>query len=228
MRFLQSVFEQMKDRLVPPHPMGYTWIASAAGASLLLALTSDMLGLIGCFFTLYLLYAFRNPDRIVSVDTGVLVAPADGVIRAITEVVPPAALEMGTNPLVRVSIETGLFDVQVQRVPAAGKVVSSVQVAGGFAAVFSEAAAESNQRQLTAIATDEGATLGLVQIAGQAGRWLACDLISDAHVKRGEPCGLMRFGGRADIYLPKQAQVSVLIGQRTVAGETVLARYVVG
>ncbi len=216
-----------KDLLVPIHPAGYPFIAGAAVIALLLALMSDFLGTLGFVTTALVAFFFRDPERVVPISSGLIIAPADGTVHSITDVVPPAALDLGTDPLKRITIVLKLTDVHINRVPVSGKVISSTHIPGMFLNPTLDKASEDNERNLLTIAADEGQKLGLVQIAGLIGRRVVCDVTSGQHVKRGERFGMIRFGSRVDVYLPKNTEVLVFNGQRMVAGETVIAQFVV-
>lgn len=215
----------MKTLLVPIHPAGYSLVAGGLAVSFLLAMMSSFWGTLGLVATALIAFFFRNPERVVPIASGLIVAPADGLIYAMEDVVPPAALDLGSTPLKRISIVQKLTDVHVNRLPASGKIIASTYAPGIFADATRRQAPEENERHLVTMATDEGPSIGIVQIASVVARLIACDVTPDQHVKRGEHLGIS--GSRVDIYLPQNTEINVFDGQRTIAGETVIAQFVV-
>ncbi len=219
------LLRRVREFLVPLHPSAYALLAGAGLLTLLLTLLSDTLGLLSLAATLALAFFFRDPERVVPTGSGLIVAPADGTIYAIETLTPPPALGLGSEPMTRVSILQKLTDVHVNRMPVSGTVTSSTRLPGLFADAARAAAAEENERHLVILTADEGQPLALVQMAGTLTRYLVCDATVGSHRKRGERWGVS--GSRVDVYLPKHTTVSVCDGQRTIAGETVIAQFVV-
>jgi phosphatidylserine decarboxylase len=210
--------------LVPIHRDGWPFIAAFAGVSLLLgAAVSQPLGWIGAVATLWCTYFFRDPDRVTPTRGDLVVSPADGVVQMIQPAVPPAELGMSGAPLARISIFLNVFDVHVNRVPADGTVARLAYRPGRFFNAALDKASELNERQSVRLATPGGRELAFVQIAGLVARRIRCDLQEGQPVRGGERFGLIRFGSRVDVYLPAGAAALVAVGQRMVAGETVIA-----
>ena len=181
------------------------------------------LGWIGLVLTLWCVYFFRNPDRVTPEREGLIISPADGIVQMIAEVSPPEELDMGSEPVVRVSVFMNVFDCHVNRIPCDGRIGKLVYVPGQFFNASLDKASEENERQMVRIDLDSGAFIGAVQIAGLIARRIVCYLEEDQIVLAGERFGLIRFGSRVDIYLPHGAVSHAVIGQKCVSGETVLA-----
>jgi len=170
--------------------------------------------------TLFILYFFRNPERNTPADEKTVVAPADGVVvyRGRAQA-PHLGVEME-----KVSIFMSVFNVHVNRVPVTGRVMDSFYTKGKFYDVRDERASFENEQKGLVMQTAAGATLVVVQVAGLIARRIVCYAKVGDLLERGRRYGLIRFGSRLDIYLPLDAQVTVAMGERTVAGETVLGK----
>ncbi|AQT78527.1 phosphatidylserine decarboxylase [Mycolicibacterium litorale] len=167
---------------------------------------------------------FRHPPRQPPSRTGVVVAPADGLICLVEDAVPPAELGLAPTPVPRVSIFLSLLDAHVQRIPVGGEVVAVQYRPGRFHSADLAAASEDNERNSVLIRTPEGREVVVVQIAGLVARRIICDVRAGDKVAIGDTYGLIRFGSRLDTYLPAGSEVLVEPGQRALAGETVLAQ----
>lgn len=222
---------------VTPHRAGWPFILGFAIVTILLALLSETLGLIGLVLTLWCLYFFRDPARAVPRREGLVLAPADGRITSITEAIPlPRELRPAVDPMsasdegddedgdfTRISIFLSVFDVHVQRNPIAGLVKKVVYKPGMFLNAGNDLASIENERCAALLVRPNGQELGVVQIAGLIARRIICDLQEGQDVRAGDRYGLIRFGSRVDIYLPKGVAPLVCVGQKTIGGETVLA-----
>lgn len=166
---------------------------------------------------------FRHPPRTPPSRPGVVVAPADGLICVVDEAIPPLELGLAASPVPRISIFLSLLDAHVQRAPVGGQVVTAVHRPGLFGSADLAAASEDNERNSVVIRTPEGAEVVAVQIAGLLARRIVCDVKAGDTVGIGETYGLIRYGSRLDTYLPAGSTVLAEVGQRTLAGETVLA-----
>lgn len=166
---------------------------------------------------------FRHPPRVPPSRAGAIVAPADGVICVIDTAAPPAELSMGDAPLPRVSIFLSVFDAHVQRAPVSGEVVAVQHRPGRFGSADLPAASDDNERNSVRIRTANGAEVVAVQVAGLVARRIVCDAHVGDKLAIGDTYGLIRFGSRLDTYLPPGTAPVVIVGQRTIAGETILA-----
>ena len=153
---------------------------------------------------------------------GLVVSPADGRVSYAGLSVPPADLDLGVAPLPRVSVFMSVFDCHVNRAPVAGRVVRVVYRPGLFLNADLDKASEDNERNSFVIDTGES-LFGVVQIAGLVARRIVPFKREGESVTAGERIGLIRFGSRLDVYFPAGASLSVGLGQRAIAGETVLA-----
>lgn len=183
----------------------------------------SMAGRIGLTGTIASALFFRAPHRVTSTDLDLVVAPADGLVSLIQDAVPPAELGLGDAPLLRVSIFLSIFDVHVQRIPVSGVVTSVAYRAGQFVSADLDKASEVNERNSLVISSTHGAQVIVTQIAGLIARRIVCDVLAGSPVLAGTTYGLIRFGSRVDTYLPAGSRADVLLGQRTIGGETVLA-----
>lgn len=207
-----------------PNRAGWPFIGGFAAASLFFFVFWPTLGVIGFFLTAWCVAFFRDPARVTPSGDGLVVSPADGLIIAIGEVTPPAEMDLGKKAMTRISIFMSVFDVHVNRVPADGIIRKLHYYPGTFVNASLDKASEQNERMAITMETTVGKKkIGFVQIAGLIARRILCQVEADQHVQAGERFGMIRFGSRMDVYLPHGIAPRVLVGQRAVAGETVLA-----
>ena len=213
----------LKTVLFPIHPEGFRFIAIFAFLTLLLFFVSDFLGWVGVILTLWCAWFFRDPARVTPQRRGLVVSPADGVVNMITEAVPPLELGLGDEALPRISVFMNVFNCHVNRMPVSGKVVKSLYRTGQFLSADLDKAAEANERQSLLVEAEGGKQIVVVQIAGLVARRILCFAHEEQEFDAGERFGLIRFGSRCDVYLPKDSVPRVAVGQSAIAGETVLA-----
>lgn len=210
--------------LLPPlHPEGPGFVGVFALAALVLWWIWTPLGLVGLGATVWCFYFFRDPDRVTPTREGLVISPADGIVQMIAEAAPPPELQMDPAPLTRVSVFMSVFDCHVNRAPVTGTVVREEYTPGKFLNATLDKASEDNERQAVHIRTADGKDFAVVQIAGLVARRIRCDVRKDQAVVAGQRIGMIRFGSRVDVYLPKGVNPLVVPGQIAVAGETVLA-----
>jgi len=166
---------------------------------------------------------FRHPPRVPPTRPGLVVAPADGLICVIEEALPPAELGLPATLLPRISIFLSVLDAHVQRAPISGEVVAVEHRPGLFGSADLASASADNERNSVVIRTPDGVEVVAVQIAGLLARRIVCNVKVGDKVTIGDTYGLIRFGSRLDTYLPAGSNVLVTTGQRSLAGETVLA-----
>jgi phosphatidylserine decarboxylase len=218
----------VKWRVPPVHPEGRKFVA-IAGVITFLAwvtpwtswLTWPLIGL-----TAWVALFFRDPERAVPQDERYIVAPADGLITLIETVAPPRELVgpegLGDVPIVRVSIFMSVFDVHINRSPISGAIKTVIYIAGKFLNADLDKASEDNERQHFIVERRDGVRVGFTQIAGLIARRIMPFVKPGDSVVVGQRVGLIRFGSRVDVYLPAGTAPKIALGQRSVAGETVL------
>ncbi len=217
------MFESILSVFVPPHREGYRFIGIFAAVTVVLFWLAEPLGWIGVVATLWCVYFFRDPERVTPLREGLVISPADGRICLIEKVVPPNELDLGPEARLRISVFMNVFDCHVNRAPVAGRIVGMTYVPGKFLNAELDKASEDNERHAMTLETPDGERYGVVQIAGLVARRIVTFVKAGEPLGVGERYGLIRFGSRVDVYLPPGKQAHVAIGQRAIAGETVLA-----
>lgn len=213
----------LKPVLVPIHSAGWPFIAIFASLTIVGGFLWSPIFVLGGILTAWCTYFFRDPIRTTPTRAGLVISPADGVIQLITEAVPPPELDMPIEPLTRISVFMNVFDVHVNRSPVDGQVSALGYRSGKFLNASLDKASEENERQAVRIRTEDGREIGMVQIAGLVARRILCWVQRDQPIRVGERFGMIRFGSRVDVFLPDGVSPLVVVGQRAVAGETVLA-----
>lgn len=170
--------------------------------------------------TLFIVYFFRDPERRPASLEQAVLAPADGRIVGVQEL-PGADNPLG-QPAVKVSIFMSVFNVHVNRIPAAGHISGISYRPGRFFYASLDKASEQNEHNRIILETHSGIRLALVQIAGVIARRIACWIKEGDEVVAGQRFGLIRFGSRVDVYLPRQVRMVVEKSQKVKAGETLL------
>jgi phosphatidylserine decarboxylase len=209
--------------IVPINRAGWPFIVAAFVIAVVLGFLWAPLFWLGFLATAFCVYFFRDPPRVTPTREGLVVSPADGRLEMIEQAPPPPELEMGDEPLTRVSVFLNVFDVHVNRVPLGGVVEGLSYRPGKFLNAALDKASEENERMSVKVESEDGRQIVFVQIAGLIARRIKCDLKAGNRVATGEVFGLIRFGSRMDVYLPQGVQPLVALGQRMVAGETVIA-----
>jgi len=210
--------------MVPPlHEEGPRFLAIFLVLTVLLAWIWLPLVVVGALLTIWCFFFFRDPVRYVPTRPGLVVTPASGVVQMIGPSVPPPELEMGEQPLTRISVFMSVFDCHVNRIPVGGEIVKEVYRPGKFLDASLDKASEQNERQSVRLRTDDGREIAFVQIAGLLARRIRCDIKAGQRLATGDRFGLIRFGSRVDIYLPPGTNPLVVLGQNCVSGETILA-----
>ena len=203
---------------------GAWWLRAEAGLAVLV---------VGLLLLVWGIWFFRDPTRVAPAGPGLVVSPADGVVVKIDRVPLPKevagdaavrGLAGAGEPMERIAIFLDLFSVHVNRVPAKGRIVKLAYVPGRFVNASFDKASEQNERAIAVMADDGGRAIGFVQIAGLVARRIVSHLREGQAVAAGERFGLIRFGSRAEVYVPAGTAFEVTVGQAVRAGETVLAR----
>jgi phosphatidylserine decarboxylase len=218
----------VKWRFPSVHPEGRKFAVIAGGVTLLAFMVGwEVVGWLLVGLTIWVLAFFRDPIRTTPRGDKFVVAPADGLITLIARVAPPPELRgpegLGEEEMVRVSIFMSVFDVHINRSPIAGTIRRIFYVPGKFLNADLDKASEDNERQHFMVEGFDGTRIGFTQIAGLVARRIMSFAREGDTVQAGQRVGLIRFGSRVDVYLPAGTGPRVLLGQRAIAGETVIA-----
>lgn len=212
-----------KTIFVPINRAGYPFIAIFFSITVIATIISEPLGWLSLIVTAWCIYFFRDPERYTPTRENLVISPADGVIQLIDDAIPPKELEMGDEYFNRVAIFMNVFDVHVNRIPIGGKISKLAYNPGKFFNASLDKASKFNERQSIRLTLPNEKNIAFVQIAGLIARRIKCDIKEEQMVRTGERFGLIRFGSRVDVYLPKDIPILVSLGQRSIAGETVIA-----
>ena len=205
------------------HTEGYKFIVIAAFITIILLIVNNFLGLIGLLLTIWVYYFFRDPDRIIIEDDTFLVSPADGEIIKVEDVDGPKELNLENKRFKKISIFMNVFDCHVNRTPCKGQIEEILYKPGKFLNASFDKASEENERNYYKIKDVHGNDIIVVQIAGLIARRIVCESNKNQNLAQGERIGMIRFGSRADVYYENYHPL-VKIGQRSISGETILAK----
>ncbi len=209
---------------VPVAREGYPFIAIAAFATIVIAIIGyDLIALLGLSLTAFILYFFRDPERVCPEGNDVLVSPADGKVISIEKVFDDKFVK---EHVYKVSIFMNVFNVHVNRIPFRARVDQVIYSPGSFYAANTEQGALENEYCAVILSTPLNKRLAVVQVAGLLARRIVCWATKGDGLERGQRFGLIRFGSRVDLYIPQQVQLEVTAGQKVRAGETVLGYFV--
>lgn len=243
MELLKKFFEAIMKSFSPIHKEGHVFVFIFLMGTILIGILSNLLfsssvGFwLGIVVTSFCGYFFRDPKRytLVSSDS-LIISPADGVIQKIAKVPLPKEITKGEESekedkkedkkeenVYCISIFLSVLNVHVNRIPISGKIEKLVYVPGKFISANLDKDSDDNERQIVVLSTIEKKKVVFVQIAGFIARRIVCNLEKGKEVKAGERYGIIRFGSRVDIYLPKGSKPIVTEGQTMVGGETILA-----
>ena len=171
------------------------------------------------FITFFIVWFFRNPKRSFQDEEKVLISPADGKIIKIENVEVNGTI---SGRFKKISIFMNVFNVHVNRAPYSGKIEAINYHEGKFFSANLDKASQDNERNEIMIRTEDGRRVWMVQIAGLIARRIVCWVDVGANIKKGERCGLIRFGSRVDVYLPEDSIISVQLKEKVKAGHTSL------
>lgn len=210
------------------HPEGRKFGAIAVGITGIFAIMGwSVLAWLMAGVSIWVFAFFRDPVRAVPQDERAIIAPADGLITLIQQVLPPPEMagpdKLGDAPMIRVSIFMSVFDVHINRTPISGTVKDVIYISGKFINADLDKASEDNERQHILVERGDGVRIGFTQIAGLVARRIVPFVKRGDIIAAGQRVGLIRFGSRVDVYLPAGTAPLVTLGTHTVAGETVLA-----
>jgi phosphatidylserine decarboxylase len=171
--------------------------------------------------TLFTTFFFRDPDRSFEKSAGILVSPADGKVIDIRTGTGHPYLE---GEYTKVSIFLNVFDVHVNRIPASGVIDYVKYNPGKFFAAFEDKASELNEQTEIGMTTESGHKIMFKQIAGLIARRIVCRVSQGDKVEAGIRFGLIRFGSRTELFVPKGTELRIKVGERVVGGETIIGR----
>jgi phosphatidylserine decarboxylase len=202
---------------------GCPFIGAAFGLTLVFWLLGwGFMASLSFMAAVFFLNFFRNPKRPIPADPAAIVSPADGKVILTDEVQESEFLQ---GPARRVAIFMNVFDVHVNRAPVAGRVLLSRHRPGRFLAAFKEEAARVNEQQVILWETPANQRVVTVQIAGLLARRIIPAVEEGAVVPKGGPMGMICFGSRVDLYLPRDCDIIVKIGDRVQAGKSIIGRW---
>lgn len=199
---------------------GYPFILFSGFATLIFSLLGFPIpALIFLLLTAFVTYFFRDPSRVLPEEPGAIVCPADGKVIVVDEIDDDRFLQ---QRVMKISIFMNVFNVHVNRIPYAGTVEHVQLKPGKFYAADKDKAVLHNESCAVTITTPDNLRYTVVQIAGLIARRIVCRAEKNDRVSAGQRFGMIRFGSRVDLYLPLSAKVTVSVGQKVRAGETVL------
>ena len=214
----------MLEKIFPKiHSECYKFLAIAIIVTIFLYFLSTFLGLVGLVISVWVYYFFRDPERIPINDDNYLTSPADGEVLMAHEVDGPKELGLEGRKFTKISIFMNVFDCHVNRTPCAGKISEILYKPGKFLNASLDKASEDNERNYYKIINSQDEEVIVVQIAGLIARRIVCETNKDQQLQQGERIGMIRFGSRADVYFENYETLGK-VGQKTIAGETLLAK----
>ena len=214
----------MISKIFPPiHTEGYKFLVIAVVITIVLLAFSGFLGTIGLILTVWVYYFFRDPERVIIEDDNYLVSPADGEVIKVEDVDGPKEVGLENKKFKKISIFMNVFDCHVNRTPCSGTVDEILYKPGKFLNASFDKASEDNERNYYKIKDNHGNDIIVVQIAGLIARRIVCETNKNQELNQGDRIGMIRFGSRADIYYENYEPL-VKIGQKTISGETLLAK----
>lgn len=221
---MSDLKEALNKVIVPINKEGYFIIAVACVVTFLSILINGFLGWIAFILTVFVIYFFRDPERVCPDDENLILASADGTVDQIEESISaPEGLGLDkSKKFQRVSIFLSTFNVHVQRIPINGTIEKVEYIQGKFLNIVNDKYHNDNERQLCLMKADQGFDVIFVQIAGMVARRIVCNLKDGQKVKAGERFGCIKFGSRVDVYLPKEVKIKVKVGQTMIGGESVI------
>jgi len=207
------------------HPEGWKFAIIFFVISILLSFISIAISIIGYLLTLFTLWFFRDPKRNTPLDTNLIISSADGKVCLIDEAYPPEEASINQEKMKRICVFMNVFNVHINRSPVSGTVKDIIYKEGQFLNASLDKASEKNERSSLIISSDNGVEIIVVQIAGLIARRILGFISNNHNLYQGERFGLIRFGSRVDIYMPLDAVTKCSIGDKVIAGESVLASF---
>jgi phosphatidylserine decarboxylase len=198
---------------------GYFYALPLIAAAVLLGwLTNPAWAVIPCLLAFFFLWFFRDPERAIPQDAGAVVSPGDG---RVTDV---AAVTVGNERWMRLSIFLSVFNVHVNRSPITGVIREVRYQRGQYLNAMNQTSAELNEQNIVTVESEgDGQRVIFKQIAGLLARRIVFYPKVGDRLERGQRVGLIKFGSRVDVLLSASARVNVKIGDRVKGGASVLA-----
>jgi len=184
-------------------------------AALGLSMVALFFGAVACFIVFF----FRDPDRVIPTEDGAVVSPADGKV---VEVRVVSESDVAREKMLKVSVFMSVFNVHVNRMPTDGTVVDISYYPGRFFSANLDKASKDNERNAVSLDIGSGRRLVVVQVAGLIARRIVCRIHKGDHLRRGQRFGMICFGSRLDVYLPSDTKPAVSVGDRILAGTSIL------
>ena len=203
------------------HNEGWIYLVSAIILTIIVIPFFVFIGIFFAILSIYIFYFFRDPNRIIPLDD-FIVSPADGTITYIGETNNPLDIENNNEVYTKVSIFLSIFDVHVNRMPIEGTIKEIKYIPGKFINATLDKSSEQNEKNIIKI-SDGTYNYFVVQIAGLIARRIVCNVNKNQDLKKGERIGIIKFGSRVDLYLPKSNKVLVSKGQKVIGGETIIS-----
>tara|TARA_X000001036_G_C20667098_1_gene801108 strand:- start:1373 stop:2059 length:687 start_codon:yes stop_codon:yes gene_type:complete len=207
------------------HPEGFKFAALFLSLSIILLLVSNIASTIGFFLTFFVIWFFRDPKRNTPKDSNLMISSADGKVCLIDEAYPPKELPIEEKKMKRICVFMNVFNVHVNRSPVQGEAQHIIYKKGQFLNASMDKASDKNERSSLVINTENGAQIVVVQIAGLVARRILSFISPHYKLLQGERFGLIRFGSRVDIYMPLDAVEQCKVGDKVIAGESILASF---
>ena len=205
------------------HPEGFKFAVISLSLSIILTTVSQIISVIFFVLTFFILWFFRDPKRNKPQDSNLIISSADGKVCLIDEAYPPQETPLKEEKMKRICVFMNVFNVHVNRSPVQGEVQNIIYKKGQFLNASLDKASEKNERNSLVIKTENGTQVVVVQIAGLIARRILSFISPADRLFQGERFGLIRFGSRVDIYLPLDAIEKCKVGDKVVAGESILA-----
>jgi phosphatidylserine decarboxylase len=207
------------------HPEGWRFAIIFFIISIFLSFVSIVISIIGYLLTIFTLWFFRDPERNTPINQNLIISSADGKVCLIDEAYPPEEISINQNKMKRICVFMNVFNVHINRSPVSGTVKNIVYKEGKFLNASLDKASEKNERSSLIISSDNGPEIIVVQIAGLIARRILGFISNNHNLLQGERFGLIRFGSRVDIYMPLDAVTKCSVGDKVIAGESMLASF---
>ena len=203
------------------HNEGWVYFVISCLITIIIIPFYTILGIFLFILSIYIFYFFRDPIRSIPNDD-VVVSPADGLVTFIGESNSPLENNLDKNNYTKISIFLSIFDVHVNRMPIDASILSINYIPGKFLNATLDKSSKENERNIIYAKKNED-YFYVVQIAGLIARRIVCNLKNNQVVIKGERIGIIKFGSRVDLYLPKNYNILISKGQRVIGGETIIS-----